>query len=186
MSFQPIQQMLAEIAASTLLAAQALMTYMLLASAPLDRIAVLEWTLLPGLGAMTVAVGAFCFNTQPEIRRVVLGRSVFTLFIGIVGARLLSMTHPWIQDLLADPFLKIGMGGLLGFSAWMISKPFCARAYERAPFAARIAADAIEARVAEKVANKVAEKAASVAEPLAAKVEAVAEKLAEKSAAEKR
>lgn len=177
--------MLTEIIASSMLAAQVVMTYMLLTAAPLDRISVLEWTLLPGLGAMAVAVGAFCFNTQPEIRRVVLGRSVFTLFGGIIGARMLSMTHPWIQDLLADPFLKIGIGGVLGFSAWMISKPFCARAYERAPFAARIAADAIEARVAEKVACKVAEKAAIVAEPLAAKVEAVAERLAAKSTSEK-
>ena len=102
--------MLAEIAAAFTMLVQSVITFFVLAYAPDSRVELLEWILLPLLGAMCASVGAFCLNTQTELRKVVIGRCFCALIIGLVGPRFLSVWWPWAATLLADPFLKLGAG----------------------------------------------------------------------------
>lgn len=154
---------LAEAVTTITLIVQSTVTAFLLAYAPASRLELLEWTLLPMLGATIAAGGAFCLNTQQEVRRIVIGRCAFALMMGLVGPRLMSMLHPWITDALADPLLKVGAGFLHGFIAYILSWPLVKSSYNRAAPIAEQLIQAGEARLVQQISQQVASDAAVVA-----------------------
>lgn len=143
--------MLAEVVATLVVAVHSIATAVVLAIVPPDRAEVMYWTLLPMLGATIASGGAFCFNTQPEVRKIVVGRCLFALFIGVVGPRVMSMIHPWLREIMIDPLLLVGAGFLHGFIAYLMSWPFVRKAYDRAPNVADKQLAAIEQAVDRKV-----------------------------------
>lgn len=154
---------LAEAITTITLVIQSAITAFMLAYAPASRLELLEWTLLPMLGATIAAGGAFCLNTQQEVRRIVIGRCAFALMMGVVGPRLMSMLHPWITEALADPLLKVGAGFLHGFIAYILSWPLVKSSYNRAAPIAEQLIQAGEARLIQQISQQVASDAAVVA-----------------------
>lgn len=159
--------MLGEAATTTLLVVQSAVAAFMLAVIPADQLELMSWTLLPMIGATLAAGGAFCLNTQVEMRKVVIGRCLFAIVVGVVFPRLASMTHPWVTSLMADPILKVGAGfgfGLLGYVvSWFLVK----RMYERAPVLAAQQVQALENIMVQKIRAGVALDAAVVAEGVA-------------------
>lgn len=145
------QQMLSEVACGVLVTVQTLAAGVLLAVLPPDRTELILWTLLPMIGATLAASGAFCFNTASEVRKIVVGRCLFALVIGIIGPRILSMVHPWLRDIMIDPLLLVGAGFVHGFLGYLLSWPFVRRAYERAPAVAARQVAALEAKMAAEI-----------------------------------
>jgi len=154
---------LAEAITTITLVIQSAITAFMLAYAPASRLELLEWTLLPMLGATIAAGGAFCLNTQQEVRRIVIGRCAFALMMGVVGPRLMSMMHPWITAALADPLLKVGAGFLHGFIAYILSWPLVKSSYNRAAPIAEQLIQVGEARLIQQISKQVASDAAVVA-----------------------
>lgn len=154
---------LAEAITTITLVIQSAITAFMLAYAPASRLELLEWTLLPMLGATIAAGGAFCLNTQQEVRRIVIGRCAFALMMGVVGPRLMSMLHPWITEALADPLLKVGAGFLHGFIAYILSWPLVKSSYNRAAPIAEQLIQVGEARLIQQISQQVASDAAVVA-----------------------
>lgn len=158
---------LAEAVTTITLIVQSTVTAFLLAYAPESRVELLEWTLLPLIGATLAAGGAFCLNTQVEVRKVVVGRCLFALIVGIIGPRLLSMLHPTLTDILSDPLLKVGAGFAHGFLGYILSWPFTKGFYEHAaPIADQLVKNA-EDRIVNRTSNQVADDAKVVAQELA-------------------
>jgi hypothetical protein len=143
-----------EFVSASIIAVQGITTAILLAIVPMDKIELIYWTLLPLLGTTIVSCGAFCFNTQQEVRRIVIGRCCFAILVGVVGPRCMSMVHPWIREVMVDPLLLVGAGAVHGFVGYLISWPFVRRAYERAPAIADKQMSAIEQAVDRKLAEK--------------------------------
>lgn len=144
-------QFLAEAATTTAVAVQTIVASLLLSQLPPESAELMMWTLLPMIGATLAAGGAFCFNTQPEVRKIVVGRCLFALVIGVLGPRLMSMSHPWLKSILVDPLILVGAGFVHGFAAYLMSWPFVRKAYERAPAMADRQMQAIERRIDEKI-----------------------------------
>lgn len=166
--------MISELAASSALALQTFVTWLLLASVSPDRYAQMEWALLTLLGASGAAIACFCLNTRPELRKIVVGRCMVTVFFGVIASRLVAISHPLVMELLNDPLILVGSGAAFGFIGWMLSRPVFQRAQDRAEEWAHYLVQIGEQRLAQQVAVLVAGKAAEVAEPLAQKVEEVA------------
>lgn len=160
--------MLAEVVSITAMAAQTAVTYALLALAPPERYAILEWTLLTFLGSTGAALVCFCLNTRIELRRIIIGRCLIAMLFGVVGTRVIAMVHPAVMQVLDDPVMRIGAGASFGFLGWVFFAAIFKRAQEREESIARILVQAGETRLAEKVAVLVADKAAVAAEPLVA------------------
>lgn len=159
--------LLAEVAAATLVTVQSTVAAFLLLYVPASRVELMEWTLLPMIGATIAAGGAFCLNTQQEVRRIVIGRCLLALMIGVVGPRLMSMVHPWVSEILSDPLLKVGAGFACGGTGYIISQPLFKRAYDRAAPIAEQLVKMAEAKMVERISGKVASNVSHVASGVA-------------------
>lgn len=97
-------------------------------------------TLLPLIGVTLVAAGAVLLNPATETRKIVIGRSVIGGFFGWISPSICIAIAPnilpewamWIVEVLRWPMAMIGMGGVITGIAYILSRPFFARAYERA------------------------------------------------------
>lgn len=145
------QHMISEAATTMFLAVQQMAAFLILSQVAPESAEIMQWTLLPMIGATLAAGGAFCFNTQPEVRKIVVGRCLFALVIGILGPRLMSMSHPWLKGLLVDPLILVGAGFIHGFAAYLMSWPFVRRAYERAPAIADKQMQAVEKEIDRRI-----------------------------------
>lgn len=143
-----------EFISASILAVQGIATAILLALVPMDKLEMVYWTLFPLLGTTIISCGAYCLNTQQEVRRIVIGRCCFAIIVGVVGPRVMSMVHPWLREVMIDPLLLVGAGAAHGFVGYLISWPFVRRAYERAPAIADKQMSAIEQAVAREVDKK--------------------------------
>lgn len=139
----------------------------LLAYAPESRMELLEWTLLPMIGATLAAGGAFCLNTQAEVRKVVIGRCFFALIVGVIGPRLLSLVHPSLASILSDPILKVGAGFAHGFLGYILSWPSAKGFYDRATPIAEQLVKSTEAQLISRISNQVAANVSHVASGVA-------------------
>lgn len=144
---------LAEVTTATIAAMQIMVASFLLAVLPPESAEVMMWTLLPMIGATLASGGCFCFNLQAEVRKIVVGRCLFALVIGVLGPRVMSMMHPWIKDIMVDPLLLVGAGFINGFVGYLMSWPFVRRAYERAPVVADKQMKFIESKIDQKIAQ---------------------------------
>ncbi len=162
--------MLAEAATATLVIIQSAIAAFMLSYAPADRVELMEWTLLPIVGATLAAGGAFCMNTQQEVRKIVIGRCLFALVLGVVGPRFISLAQPWIKELMADPILKVGAGFLCGLVvyilSWWVVKGMYARAAPIAAKLVKMGEDRMVSQIGAKVASDAAVVAIGVAEEL--------------------
>ncbi len=155
--------MLAEVATATLVTIQAAIAAFMLSVMPADQVELMSWTLLPFVGATLAAGGAFCLNTQQEVRKIVVGRCLFAIVVGVIGPRLMSMIHPSMLTLMADPLLKVGAGFVHGFIGYVMSWPVVRKSYERAPAAAAKVVKTVEDRMVSQIGARVASDAAVVA-----------------------
>lgn len=155
--------MLAEVVTATIVVIQSAVAAFMMAVIPADQVELMSWTLLPLVGATLAAGGAFCLNTQTEVRRIVVGRCLFAIVVGVVGPRLMSMVHPFMRDMMADPLLKVGAGFAHGFIGYVMSWPVVRKSYERAPAVSDQLVKTVEDRMVEKIGVRVATDAASVA-----------------------
>ena len=144
-------QFFAEIVTSTVVTVQTIIATFLLATLPHETAEVMAWTLIPMIGATLAAGGAFCFNSQPEVRRIVIGRCLFAIVIGVLGPRILSMLHPWLKVAMIDPLILVGAGFVNGFVGYLMSWPFVRKAYERAPAVADRQMQAIENEIDRRI-----------------------------------
>jgi hypothetical protein len=133
------------------LAVQQMAAFLVLSQVAPESAEIMQWTLLPMIGATLAATGAFCFNTQLEVRKIVVGRCLFALVVGILGPRLMSMSHPWLKSLLVDPLILVGAGFIHGFAAYLMSWPFVRKAYERAPVIADKQMQAVEKEIDRRI-----------------------------------
>lgn len=159
--------MLAEVATATLVVVQSAIAAFLMAVIPSDQLELMSWTLLPLIGATLAAGGAFCLNTQQEVRKIVVGRCLFAIVVGVVGPRLFSMVHPSMRELMSDPLLKVGAGFIHGFIGYVMSWPVVRKSYERAPAAAAQMVKTVEQRMVKEIGAEVASNAAEVAKGVA-------------------
>lgn len=144
-------QFFAEIVTSIVVTVQTIIATFLLATLPPETAEVMAWTLIPMIGATLAAGGAFCFNSQPEVRRIVIGRCLFAIVIGVLGPRILSMVHPWLKVAMIDPLILVGAGFIHGFVGYLMSWPFVRKAYERAPAVADRQMQAIENEIDRRI-----------------------------------
>jgi hypothetical protein len=143
--------MISEAATAMFLAVQQMAAFLVLSQVAPESAEIMQWTLLPMIGATLAATGAFCFNTQLEVRKIVVGRCLFALVVGILGPRLMSMSHPWLKSLLVDPLILVGAGFIHGFAAYLMSWPFVRKAYERAPVIADKQMQAVEKEIDRRI-----------------------------------
>ncbi len=121
------------------------MSTMLLATVhPYDPKDALFQTLLPLIGAIITALGAFWLNPQAETRPIVAGRALFGILAGTAAPSVIGITPNlipeswgWIVIAMSWPGSLVIMGGVLSFVAYVLSRPFCFNAYERAGAIAR-------------------------------------------------
>lgn len=103
-----------------------------------DELVVYKWTLLPLIGGIMTSIGAFCFNNQVEVRRIVAGRCTFSVMLAVVLPRVFYITMPSdrVKLWMSDPLFLVFVGIIVAWAAYIFSYPFTRRAYERAPFVA--------------------------------------------------
>lgn len=131
---------------ATIIAASA---RVIMAMIPEGEVDLYRWTLLPLIGSVLATIGAFCFNTEPEVRKIVVGRCTIAFVAGVIGPRLIYVLSPWdgIRSWLVDPLLLVGMGCLFAFVGYILSYPFTRAAYRRAPFIAEQKLKEIEKKI---------------------------------------
>lgn len=141
--------MLSEIAMFAFLIAASASSRMMLEVVPPEEFDLYRWTLMPLIGSAIGAVGAFCLNTEPENRKVVLGRCAFAFSFGIIGARGVYLLLPWDapKETLSDPLILIGMGIVICSTVYVLVYPFFRRFYKQAPEIARRQVEAYEREV---------------------------------------
>ena len=158
--------MIAEVATATLVMVQTTVAAFLATVLPAEQADLMVWTLLPLIGATLAAGGAFCLNTQQEVRKIVVGRCLFAIVVGVILPRLMSMVHPSIREIMTDPLLKVGAGFFWGFLGYVMSWPVVRKSYERAPAAAAQMVKNVEQRMVKEIGAEVASNAAEVAHEL--------------------
>lgn len=117
---------------------------LLLATAPDAQTAELQLFLLPLIGSLLVTGGTIMLNPLPETRRIVIGRSIFALFAGVLMPQLMAGLHPWLTNIAIKPALLVLVGGLISGLAYVLSKPFTAELYSRSAHIAEKKAEQIE------------------------------------------
>jgi Na+/phosphate symporter len=119
---------------------------LVLATAPDQQAVELQLFLLPLIGSMIVSGGMVMLNPSPETRRIVIGRSIFALFIGVLMPQLVAGLHPSLANVTVKPALLVLVGGTTSGIAFVLSKPFTAELYKRST--------GIAAREAERLEKK--------------------------------
>jgi hypothetical protein len=133
----------------------------MLANVPPDEINYyneLRLLLIPLIGSMLVSGGMIMLNPHPETRRIVIGRSIFALFAGVVAPQLLGFVHPAIQAVALRPIMMLVIGGASSGLAYAISRPFCSGLYARAERVTKNTQDALEAKLTQKLRDATMEK----------------------------
>lgn len=126
---------------------------LMLANAPVNEINYyneLRLLLIPLIGAMLVSGGMIMLNPQPETRKIVIGRSIFSLFIASIAPQLLGYLHPAIQAVALRPVMLLAIGGATAGFVYAISRPFCAKLYENAARNAKFINDQLEKKLEAK------------------------------------
>lgn len=112
-----------------------------------DRALELQLFLLPLIGSMIVSGGMIMLNPLPETRRIVIGRSIFALFMGVLLPQLVASLHPFLTDIAIKPALLVLVGGLISGLSYVLSKPFTAELYNRSAHIAERKAAQIEKQI---------------------------------------
>ena len=121
---------------------------LVLATAPDAQTAELQLFLLPLIGSVIVSGGMIMLNpSSPETRRIVIGRSIFALFIGVLMPQLVAGLHPWLANVTVKPALLVLVGGITSGAAYVLSKPFCAELYNRSAGSAANLANQLEKKL---------------------------------------
>jgi hypothetical protein len=87
--------------------------------------------LLPLIGSMFASGAAILLNPEPETRRIVIGRSIIALVIGIAGPQLLGMAWDKFDATTIKPVILLLIGFVFAAVAYILSRPFFAQAYAR-------------------------------------------------------
>jgi len=130
---------------STLATAAATLT-LSAADSPTAQTAELQLFLLTFIGAVFTSGGLIMLNPEPETRRIVIGRSIFALFFGVLVPQIIGMFHPSLAALSIKPVVLVLMGGLCAALAYVLSRPFAAQAYGRAAVVAERELNRIEGK----------------------------------------
>lgn len=99
---------------------------------PVEQTIEMRLLLIPLVGAMIIAGGMIMLNPKPETKRIVVGRALFALFFGTLLPQLVSYFVPVLKDVALKPAFLLALGGCVAGVAYVLSKPFCGRLYQRA------------------------------------------------------
>lgn len=91
----------------------------------------LQLLLLPLIGALIASGGMIMLNPTPETRRIVIGRAVFSLFLGTVSPQITALALPSWATFLSHPVVLLAAGGVLSMIFYALSRPFTERLYVR-------------------------------------------------------
>jgi Na+/phosphate symporter len=113
-----------------------------------EQIAEMRLFLLPFIGSLITSGGLIMLNPNPEERRIVVGRCIFALFVGVLVPQVIGMIHPSLAALSVKPVFLVLGGGLAAALAYVLSKPFTRELYQRADGIAKRGADQLQDRYA--------------------------------------
>lgn len=114
----------------------------------------LQWFLLPLLGALCAAVCAMLLNPSPEARKIVLARSIFGVVMGCGIPKIISLFHPALKELSLDPAITFLSGFLVCMLAYVVSRPFVEKLYDRSGAIANELEQHVEQRISQTVVTK--------------------------------
>jgi hypothetical protein len=80
-----------------------------------------RWSILTLAGAIMVSAMAWMLNENAESRKVVFGRAIGAILIGVCGSRLFWHFSDWAQSKLQDPLLMVLAGAAFGFVGYMLA-----------------------------------------------------------------
>lgn len=135
-------------------------SWLLILTAQPGDVEELKQLLLPLIGAMIVSIGMVMLNPVPEVRRIVVGRAVFALFLGTLTPQLISLWFTGLTPILSHAVPLLGAGGIAGAFFYVLSLPFCARLYSRS--------EAIAAAAVQKAEEKFVGTVRDVVQPAVA------------------
>jgi gas vesicle protein len=105
----------------------------------------LKLTLIPFIGSTVVVLSAFYLNPEVETRRIVCGRSLIALFVGSISPQVIAIIFPTTASFIAHPIISLGLGGVCGAIAYILSRPLFAGMYKRSKETASKILDKAEA-----------------------------------------
>lgn len=117
-------------------------------STPAEHLMEMQLLLLPLIGAILVSGGFIMLNPQPETRRIVIGRSFFSLFLGALVPQVVgwfvAWVHPTLAPFVARPVSLLLLGGIISGVVYVLSRPFVSGMYDRAEGEARAQLDRLQ------------------------------------------
>lgn len=101
-----------------------------------ESVMAMRWFLLPLLGSMVASCGAILLNPNPEDKRVVVGRSIFSMAMGTAIPKVASLiiskdTWPWLAGVYVDPAVIFMMGFFIATAVYILSRPFVQKFYDK-------------------------------------------------------
>ncbi len=151
----PFYATLDTVVATVVTVSSALATWLLMVVSPEHDVDEIRLLLVPLIGALISSGGMIMLNPTPETRRIVIGRAVFSLFLGTVTPQLCALLFTSWATFLAHPVVLLAAGGIGSIFFYALSRPFTERLYVRSRVIADIAVakaeDALIGRVREEV-----------------------------------
>lgn len=89
--------------------------------------------MIPFIGSLLVSAAGFLLNPKAEDPRVVFGRALIALFVGVVCTQAAAAIWPSIEALLAKPLALMAFGGVASGVGYVISRPLFEYFYKQAP-----------------------------------------------------
>ncbi|WP_050028927.1 hypothetical protein [Verrucomicrobium sp. BvORR034] len=108
---------------------------------------VMMWSTMPLAGALLASAMAFALNRRSEQLKLVFGRAIGAIVMGVVGPRIGTYAHPWIKELSLDPIVVCGAGFAFGLAGYALAAAVVDKFFKKAP------------AIAENAINDVAERA---------------------------
>lgn len=103
--------------------------------------------LIPFMGAVVVSFACILLNPQKETRSITVGRALIALFVATSMPSAIGVFFESTKWMMDSPKILLPAGGILAFFAYILSRPFFTRAYERADAIARHELRQLERRI---------------------------------------
>jgi hypothetical protein len=115
-----------------------------------------ELTLLmvPLVGAVLMTGAAIMQATATESRRVIFGRSIFAVFVGVAFPQVAALISPKFNPATLHPLILMLVGGMPGLIMYFMSRPLIKQMEARSDSLAKIAMDAAVKKVGIENANE--------------------------------
>lgn len=96
-----------------------------------NEVSELRLLVLPLIGSVILSFAMILLNPKTEVRRIVVGRSMFALFFGASLPSVIGLFHPSLRDVLVHPTLLLLSGGSISGLVYVLSWPVVKKFYAR-------------------------------------------------------